>query len=259
MKKLIINADDFGMTEGINRAVVDCFRYGTVTSTTLMVNGEALESARILAADNPALGVGLHLNLSDGRPTLPAASVSSLVGADGLFPGSKKALMRLSVSAVNREELDNEIAAQIEAVRSLGIEPTHIDSHHHLHAHPVVGAAIARVCPKLGITKARGYRLSPRSPKSAAMLSPGGLKSPGRFAGIEVMGERNIAAFLRKELKARGDTMEYMSHPGYVDARLCRISTYNRLRQVEMEALMSAEVTGVIREAGVQLISFRDL
>lgn len=266
MKRLIINADDFGMTEGINRAIADCHRQGVVTSTTLLVNGEAVDSARELAAATPSLGVGLHLNLTSGAPTLPAESVSSLLGGDGLFPGANKALARLSMGAVNRQELDREIAAQVEALRSLGLDPTHVDSHHHIHAHPVVGAAVARVCPRLGISKARGFRLRPRSLKAAAIRlaaamsrGRGGLRSPDRFAGIEVMGERDVADYLRRALQAGGDSLEYMCHPGYADEQLYRISSYNSLRQVELEALRSVAVVGVIEAAGVELISYREL
>jgi predicted glycoside hydrolase/deacetylase ChbG (UPF0249 family) len=266
LQRLIINADDFGMTEGINRAVADCHREGVVTSTTMLVNGGAVESARDVAAANPSLGVGLHLNLTTGAPSLPPANVGSLVDGDGLFPGANKALARLSLGLVNREELEREIAAQVEALRSMGLEPTHIDSHHHLHAHPVVGAAVARVCPRLGISKARGFRLRPRNLKAAAVrlaaaLTRGrdGLKSPDVFAGIEVMGERDVAEYLERALKKSGDSLEYMCHPGYADEQLYRISTYNRLRQVELEALISPELALVIKRAGIELISFRDL
>ena len=266
MRRLIVNADDFGMTEGINRGIIDCHREGIVTSTTLMVNGAAAAAAAALAAENPRLGVGLHLNITSGPPQLPPRRVCSLLGRDGLFPGKGNMVARLSTGAVDRGELEAEIGAQIAACRSLGVEPTHVDSHHHLHAHPVVGAALARVCPPAGITRARGYRLTPRNPKamairlSAALSGRGGaLATPDRVAGIEEMGKLDMVDMIARELAREGDTLEYMCHPGYVDEALRRASSYSDLRQVELEAMMSADLATAVAGSGVTLISFAEL
>ncbi len=263
MKRLIVNADDFGITRGVNRGIVDCHRRGIVTSTTLMVNGEAAAAAARLAAENPSLGVGLHLNLSSGRPVLPPERVPTLVRRDGGFPGAATMLARLSAGVVERRELEGEIAAQLQACRSLGIEPTHVDSHHHLHAHPVLATALVRVCRREGIDRARGFKFRPGSVKAAAIrlaaFLPRRLKTPDRLAGIEVMGERDVAAYLEEKLALPGDVLEYMCHPGYVDERLMAVTSYNRLRLVELEALLSPEVRQVIAAAGVELVSFREL
>ena len=265
MEKLIVNADDFGMTEGVNRGIIACYQRGVVTSTTLMVNGEAVAGAVVLAAEHPGLGVGLHINLTAGPPTRPPHSVRSLVGRDGCFPGKGNMLVRLTTGAIDTGELESEITAQVQACRALGITPTHVDSHHHIHAHPVAASALARVCPPLGINRMRGYRLAPRSLKAlgiraAAMLSvAGAMRVPDRFAGIEEMGRRDMAAAFDRELVAEGGTLEFMCHPGYQDARLQHLSTYNDLRQVEMEALVSPEVRRVVEGSGVRLVDFRGL
>ena len=265
MKKLIVNADDFGMTEGVNRGIIDCHQRGVVTSTTLMVNGEAVAGAAALAAENPGLGVGLHINLTAGPPTRPPESVRSLVGRDGCFPGKGNMIFRLTTGAIDRDQLASELTAQIQACRALGVTPTHVDSHHHIHAHPVMASALARICPPLGIQRMRGYRLAPRSLKAlgiraAAMLSvASAMRVPDRFAGIEEMGSRDMVAAFERELACEGGTLEFMCHPGYLDERLQRLSTYNDLRQAETEALVSPDLRRVVEKSGVRLIDFRGL
>ncbi len=259
------------MTGGVNRGIIDCYRDGVVTSTTLMVNGEASAPAAALAAENPGLGVGLHLNLTTGRPVLPPRRVPSLLGRDGRFPGKGYMIARLSTGSISRAELDAEIGAQIAACRALGIKPTHIDSHHHLHAHPEVAAALLRVCPGEGIHRARGYRMKPRSPRAAGirlaavMPWPGrarggaGMITPERFAGIEEMGSLDIAGKLASELEADGDSLEFMCHPGYTDETLRRLTSYSDLRETELAALLSQRLRDVIEDAGAELTGFSGL
>ncbi|MBI5870878.1 MAG: ChbG/HpnK family deacetylase [Actinobacteria bacterium] len=266
MKRLIVNADDFGLTSGVNRAVVECHQRGVVTSATLMVNGGAAVEAALLAADNPQLGVGLHLNLTSGPPLMPPGSVPSLVGSDGDFPGLKTALWRLTSGKAKTHELEDEIAAQIDRLIKLGIRPTHIDSHHHLHAHPRLRSLVRKICPRHGITKMRGFRMAARSPKAmavtfAARLPSAGasMNTPDRFSGIEVMGNRDMAAALRRGLAGDGDTLEFMCHPGYADEELTKVTSYAAPRQAELLRLLSAAFTAAADEAGVRKISFAAL
>lgn len=266
MKKLIVNADDFGLTAGVNRAVIDCHRAGVVTSATLMVGARAAADAAALFKDNPDLGVGLHVNLTSGEPLLPPQKVSSLVSGDGRFPGVSAAMIRLTAGLARGAEIEAEIEAQIERCRELGIEPTHVDSHHHVHAHPRVRAILSWVCRRAGIKKARGYRMKVSSPKSlavrlAAAVPVGGepLQTPGRFSGIEEMGSRDMAAALRRELASTRGSLEFMCHPGYADKDLILASSYTDGRQVELETLLSGEFLEAARDAGAEMISFRDL
>ncbi|MFA6002404.1 MAG: ChbG/HpnK family deacetylase [Thermoleophilia bacterium] len=265
MKNLIVNADDFGLTEGVNRGIIECHKRGAVTSTTLLVNGDAAQSAAAAAAGYPLLGVGLHLNLTSGRPVLAAGKVSSLVDDEGLFPGMPTMVRRLISGRARRDELAAEIRAQIDKCIELGINPTHIDSHHHLHALPRLRSVVCEVCRKAGINRMRGYHMSARSLKAFAVAlvarMPAGksLRTPDRFSGIEIMGRRDMAEKLKHELAATGDTLEFMCHPGYADESLSRISTYNSLREVELKALMSEDFIRAIEAAGVRPVSFRDL
>lgn len=266
MKKLIINADDFGLCDSVNRAVIDCHRAGTLTSATLLVNGEAAVQAAALALEHPGLGVGLHLNITSGQPSSPPAKIPSLLGSDGCFPGLARQLLRLSAGLVRRRELEAEVAAQIEAFRRLGLDPTHIDSHHHTHAHPRVRAAILKVCPPAGIAKMRGYAAAGTHPKAlliatAWRLPPpaGSLRAPDRLFGIQAMGKEDMAGLLGRELRTAAGSLEFMCHPGYADERLRRLSSYNQPRQVELEALLSAGFAATIRASGWQPVSFREL
>lgn len=266
MKRLIVNADDFGLTSGVNRAIVECYQRGVVTSATLMVNGGAAVEAALLAADNPGLGVGLHLNLTSGPPLMPADSVPSLVGDDGDFPGLKAALWRLTTGKARAHELEDEITAQIDRLIKLGIRPTHVDSHHHLHAHPRLRSLIRRICPKHSITRMRGFNMSSRSPKATAVAlaarvpsAGSGMITPDRFSGIEVMGNKDMAASLRRSLAANGDVLEFMCHPGYADEELAKVTSYNAPRQAELLRLLSAAFTAAMDESGVSRISFAAL
>lgn len=263
MKRLIVNADDFGLTSGVNRAVIECHQRGVVTSATLMVNGGAAVEAALLAADNPGLGVGLHLNLTSGPPLMPPDSIPSLVAADGNFPGLKAALWRLTSGKARTHELEDEIAAQIDRLIKLGIRPTHVDSHHHLHAHPRLRSLVRKICPRHGITRMRGFHMAARSPKALAVAFAARLPSsgtsmvtPDRFSGIEVMGNRDMAAALGRGLAAGGDTLEFMCHPGYADKELARVTSYSAPRQAELLRLLSTAFTAAAEEAGVQKISF---
>ena len=265
MKRLIVNADDFGLTSGISRAIIECHDAGAVSSTTLLVNGLAAGEAAALAAGRPSLGVGLHFNLTFGKPVAPAGEVPSLVGADGLFPGVAAALLRLSTGRARARELEIELAAQIGRCLELGFLPTHVDSHHHLHAHPRLRRLIGLIAPRMGIHRIRGYHMRIRGLKGlaiaagAAFPAGGSLLSPDRFSGIAVMGTRNMAGWLAAELGARGDVLEFMCHPGHADEQLAAVSSYNSLRQVEFEGLLDEGFARVIRSDGVRLMSYREL
>src|SRR5574337_787269 len=127
MKQLVVNADDFGLTEGINRGILEAHRRGILTSTTLLANGAALESAVALAIESPQLGVGIHLNLTQGRPVSDPYRVPSLVDEGGCFFGGPASLARrILLGKVRPAEVEREFAAQIEKVRGAGLEMTHL-------------------------------------------------------------------------------------------------------------------------------------
>ena len=136
MKHLIINADDFGVTAGVNRAVIECYDAGVLTSTTLLANGAAYDEAVELAHRTPGLGVGAHLNLTAGRPLLPADTVPTLVDETGRFHTRGRLMRRAAFGRVKPTEVAQELRAQIERLHDSGITITHLDSHQHVHSIP---------------------------------------------------------------------------------------------------------------------------
>lgn len=267
IERLIINADDFGLTSGVNRGIIECHAAGIVTSTTLMVRGSASEEAAGLAVANPELGAGLHLNLTTGQPVLPPASVPSLVDSQGFFPGRRRAALWLTGGRARTRELVAEITAQIECCRSLGVEPTHVDSHHHIHAHPRLRALVRRVCREQGVGKLRAYRTLACSHSSGSWLlealerlsfgAP--MVSPDHLLGIEAPAGRSFAARLEPVLDRGAGSLEMMCHPGYYDAALASVSSYDRGREDELRSLLEPELSGLLCREGIRLISYREL
>lgn len=153
----MFNADDFGRSDAVNRAVELAYRQGLLTSASLMVTGEAVERAFELARALPGLAVGLHLVLSDGRPALPASQVPHLVRRDGCFP-SNPALVWIQYffSAPARAEMAREMAAQFDRFAASGLPLVHVDGHQHVHVHPAVFRRLLPLCKQYG---ARGLRL----------------------------------------------------------------------------------------------------
>jgi len=138
-RSVVINADDFGFSSGVNRAIAQAHDQGILTSTSLMVTGAAFEEAVEIAKARPSLGVGLHLVLTCGRSALPPSTIPHLVDADGNFSDEpNKTGWRYQFDRYARQELPLEIRAQLEKFRQTGLPLSHVDGHLHLHSHPVV-------------------------------------------------------------------------------------------------------------------------
>lgn len=288
MRKLIVNADDFGFTRGVNRAVVRAFKTGIVTSTTIMANGEAFDDAVELALANPGLGVGCHLAVVGGLPVAPPADVSSLVDSSGFLPGTlTRLLFKLARGSVPTEELMREFRAQLERVAQAGIRPTHVDTHKHSHTHPAVMKALAKVAAEFAIKCVRNPFERPLSQKRSglfsgwsylkqsalsAAVSPGaiqfkrlirenGLKTPDRFFGVTATG-RLDSPTIRSIMESlqEGTTSELMCHPGEYDADLERAPTrLKREREGELEALSDPDLRRLAVAQGIELINYREL
>ncbi|HYE76027.1 MAG TPA: ChbG/HpnK family deacetylase, partial [Blastocatellia bacterium] len=156
MKQLIVNADDFGITTGVNRAIIEGHQHGIITSTTLMVNMPGFNEAVQLAKANPKLGVGLHFNITQGQPIASKEKIRSLLNSKLEFTGTSTALAQRSIlGRLKSAEIEIELRAQIEKALAAGIKPTHLDSHKHAHALPQVFEVLARVLPEYGIGAVR--------------------------------------------------------------------------------------------------------
>jgi len=287
MKKLIVNADDFGFTRGVNEGIIRAFREGIVTSTTIMANGDAFENAVELALANPALGVGCHLAIIGGRPVAPISDVSSLVDSEGRLPATlTKLMIKLARGSIAGDEMVREFRAQVGRVVNTGIELTHLDTHKHAHTHPKVMEALGPVAAEYGIKcvrnpfervfeAARGtspmkwdyvkqYALStaiaPGAMRFKALAREAGLKTPDRFFGVKLTGMLDSAA-IRSIMKSLDHgSAELMCHPGLCDDDLERAHTrLRRERARELEALSDPGLKRFAEEQGIELINYREL
>jgi hopanoid biosynthesis associated protein HpnK len=279
VSRLIVNADDFGLTAGVNRAIVELHGAGVLTSATLMAKAGATDEAVEMARRTPALGVGCHVVLVDGEPVLPAAEIPTLIDRKtGRFPVSLWTfLVRLSTGRIRAAEIEAEAAAQIGLLQSRGLRLTHIDTHKHTHMFPAVLRAVLRAARACGLRAVR----NPFEPAWAVRATAGA--SFARVAEVtvlrrlETVSRRAIAeagfattdgtiavvgtgvlnaATLRCLLERLPDgAWELVTHPGYNDGDLARVRTRLRAsREVEREALRTIE-----EFPEVELVSFRDL
>ena len=287
MKQLILNADDFGMTRGVNEGIIRAHRDGILTSATLMANGEAFDDAVERARTNKELGVGCHLVLVGGKCVAPKDSVASLVDAGGNLPDSLPLFVaKISSGIIRTEEIERELRAQIRRIRAVGIEPTHLDTHKHTHAHPRVMEALGKVAKECGVARVRkpienlrdswdtsqagGQGVSMQilaagavraiAPQFTAISRKYGLISPDRFLGLAMTGQLGPSV-LRGVVGAIADgTTEIMLHPGICDADLARSgSRLQKQREDELQGLLDPGVRSAVTERGIRLISFREL
>ena len=290
MKRLVVNADDFGLTQSTNQGILEAHRRGIVTSATLLATGAAFDSAVALALRSPKLGVGVHLNLTSGRPLCELSSISSLVNADDhFFGGPVELAQRILIGKVRLAEVERELAAQIEKVRGAGIAVTHLDGHKHVHMLPGVFPIVVRLARQHGIPGVRvaierPVRLGPmlRRKASAArrivtqylrgrslallamdcreQLRRAGIACPMYFYGIMQTGFLDGTELEAILWNLPEGTSELMCHPGYADSALRETGT--RLvaqRERELEALTRPETWKLVGVLGIQLINYAEL
>jgi hopanoid biosynthesis associated protein HpnK len=279
VSRLIVNADDFGLTNGVNRAVANLHCAGVLTSTTLMARAGATDAAIDLARATPALGVGCHVVLVDGEPVLPAREIPSLIDPKtGNFRIALTAFLRkLFTGRVSPAEIEAEVRAQIQALQSKGVHITHVDAHKHTHMFPAVLRPVLRAARACGIRAVRNPFEPPWAVRAAAgaalaraaevtvlrWLQPacariiaeeGFVTTDGTIAmvGTGVLNTAMVRSLLNNLPEG---TWELVTHPGHNDADLARVRTRLRAsREIEREALQA------IREfPEIELISFADL
>ena len=287
LRNLIVNADDLGWTEGVNRGVAEAHRNGIVTSASLLANGTAFASGVELARARPGLGIGVHLNLSDGAPVASPELVTNLLNERGELEGRPESLLlRLARRSVSFEEVEREWDAQIQKVRGSGIEPTHLDGHRHVQMLPGLFEIALRLAKKHGIAavrisheestlraalstgekqkgavvmrqgvQARGLKLLARDAREQAERA--GIAAADYFCGIAQTGELTREGILRLlEILPEGTT-ELMCHPGYVDADLAKSATrLQASRQTELEILTDTGVRNLVASQGIRLIDY---
>lgn len=242
-RRLIVNADDFGLAAGVNRGIIEAYRQGIVTSTTLLVNLPAAASAVPLAKRFDGLKVGLHLNLTLGKPVSDPREVPSLVDTRGTFLGNSEA----SVSVWQDADIRRELQAQMTSLLAWGLRPTHVDSHHHIHRHPKVLEAV--------LDLERDWHL-PLRPLDPQRLMAEGIAHPDLFLEstyFSLDGRERLKQYLQS--LSPGVT-EIMCHPGHVDAELRELSRWVEERERELAVLTDPEILATVREFNISLINY---
>ena len=263
--RLILNADDFGLTCGINRAIAELAAAGALTSATLMASGPAFGDAVTIAHAHPNLGIGCHIVLVDGAPISPPESIPSLLGPDrkNFRPTMRSFLSALFTGRIRAEEVEREAVAQIRKLQSAGIAVTHLDTHKHAHLFPAVARPLLRAAEQCGVRAIR----DPFEPAWSLALHQGDAK---RRAAIRLLsalrprwhalpqiqarrilttdGTIAVAAtgVLNSQTLARilaalpdSGTYELCCHPGYNDSDLDQVTTRLRAhREIERDALL---------------------
>jgi predicted glycoside hydrolase/deacetylase ChbG (UPF0249 family) len=288
LRNLIVNADDLGWTEGVNRGIVEAHRKGLVTSTSLLANGRAFAAAQGISRSNPELGIGVHLNLSDGPPSAPANEVKGLLGKSGeLEDAADSLLLKIAGRSLRVEEVEREWDAQVQKVRDAGIQPSHLDGHKHVHMLPGLFEVALRVAKK---HKIRAIRVANEESTLRAALASGEGQQKGTVLkqGVQARGLKLLARDARKMAERAGistadyfcgiaqtgvltrdglqelleilpeGTTELMCHPGYADEELRKTRTrLQESRVAELRILTDEEIRKVVATRGIRLISYK--
>lgn len=271
VRRLIVNADDFGRSRSINQAVLRAHREGILTTASLMVNGGAADEAVELARQNPRLGVGLHVSLICGTATLKPAEISGLIDDDGNFSNNSVAVgVRYFFRQDLRPQLEREIKAQFDKFRATGLKLDHVNGHLHFHLHPVVFRILMDHASEWGIKRFRltrdffwlnlrlasgqfCYRASHAllfrllAPKARRVLRQFNIKHTSAVFGL-LQNARVDGAYVTRLIPRLppGDS-ELYSHPSLDEFKN------------EFDALISRRVRSLVQEHNVTLIRYRDL
>ena len=276
LPRLVINADDFGLSEGINRGIMEAFYAGALRSTSIMVGMPGFRDAvRRAKAAGDELGVGLHFTLTTGRPLTPAPSL--IDPATGGFFSLPVLVRRAFLGRVRALDVAEECAAQITRARQAGLRLTHLDGHHHVHLLPGAQAAVREVMqaeripavrrprerlfggpawrrrlPERLLMRVLSSEMEPRLWKGVAMTQ--------RFVGSTLLGAPDFGALLGRVLDSLDPgTTELMVHPGYVPDALPGNDPYTTQREAELRALTSPQILAKLTSGCVKLVRFDEL
>lgn len=298
VRMLIVNADDFGLSAGVNRAIVECHSGGVVSASTLMANGAAFADAVTAARSAPNLSVGCHVVLVDGTPVSPPDAVETLLAIrsaapDKFYSSLSAFAARAMLGGFDRDQLVAEITAQIRKVQATGLQVTHLDTHKHAHMFPEILAALlraARICGVRAIRNpfvplpampARQFKGKPdlwkrygqvrmlhtfsrqflQRTKRAGLLTPDGAIGVIETGSSDRPGDGSgYGSMLRQTLANLPEgTWELVCHPGYNDADLRAAGT--RLlesREEERRLLTSTDLRQFLEEQKIRVISYRE-
>jgi len=272
---LIVNADDFGLTERISAGILRGHREGIVTSTSVLAIGPAYPKVAPWLADAPGLGVGVHLAaVGEDPPLLSASEIPSLVDGRGHFSeGYKGFILRLMAGRVDPDDLEREFAAQLELVLELGVPITHLDAHQHVHLWPSVRKVVLKLARRYNVAAVRVSRHRGFSPvgfgvtflghRLAVHAGRAGLRHPDDATGIEIAGQLDSATLERvlSKLAARrgAESAEIAVHPGEPDDPDRHRYQWGYRWADELSALTSPAARAAVDRHGFVLATYADL
>jgi predicted glycoside hydrolase/deacetylase ChbG (UPF0249 family) len=271
---LVVTADDFGLTEGVCRAIVAGHREGVVTATSVLAVGRALRYGAALLRDTPSLAVGAHLALvGEDPPVLSAAEVPTLVDRKGRFPLSYRTVVRRAAQRrIDPDDVRREFAAQLEALRAERLSIGHLDTHQHTHLWPSIGSAVLDLARQERIPVVRLPASAARGPVGRGVrvlarrlrgrLAAAGIATTDAYAGLDEAGRLDAPLLSRALLRARdagAASLEVNSHPGERgDADLTRFAWDYRWSD-ELDLLTAQRTAETIRRLGFRLASPAEL
>lgn len=243
--KLIANADDYGLSAGVNYGIIDAYQNGIVRSTTMMVAMPGEENAVELAEANPGLKIGIHLYLTAGKPL--SENASTLTDDDGNFLKQDRFWGNMDLDPV---EIEAEFRAQIDRFLSLGLELSHLDSHHHCYGHPLAAPIAKKLAEELNVP----YRTV--DSKEITDLGEFTYRFSDEFYGE--VSEEMLLEIVDKDIAERGQNsiLELMCHPAFIDPELHKASSYCLQRVKETEILNSSRLRAALEERGVELATY---
>jgi len=290
VRRLIVNADDFGLTAGVNRAIVEAHNAGVVSSTTLMANGAAFADAVAAARSAPNLSVGCHVTLVDGTPVSSPDAADTLVAIrsaepDRFYSKLSAFAARAMLGGFDRDQLVAEVTAQIKKIQATGLQVTHLDTHKHAHIFPEILVALLRAARICGVRAIRnpivpvkalparlfkGKRelwkrygqvrmLHTFSRQFLQRTKRAGLLTPDGVVGVIETGSLDSSLLLQTLASLPEGTWELVCHPGYDDADLRTVRT--RLldsREEERRLLTSPDLRKFLEEQKFRVIGYRE-
>lgn len=272
-KQLLVNADDFGLTEGITDGIIDAHQRGILTSTSIIPGAVAFEHAVKRAECNQSLAIGVHLTLIEELPVSHPKDIPTLVQPNGKLPRNYRELLSgLVLGRIRSEHVEHELRAQVIKCLNAGLKPTHLDSHQHVHTLPSILRITVRLAEEFDI---RGMRLPRDSPRLGSLqksalcmlarwdaqhLRAADLVTCDRMAGLFESGSLGEAQLLSVLQSLPDGSTELICHPGTPDRRANTSYAHWRYNwQTELNALTSQRVRDMLRARNIELITYKDL
>lgn len=283
MKKVLFTADDFGFTKSVTDGIIKAFKDGLITHTGLMVNMPNAKRATELAKEHPGLSIGLHFNITQGKPVSDPKEVPSLVKSDGTF----KDLGFFYPRCANKKDIEKEFRAQVKVFKDLGYTTLHVDGHHYSTFVPSVMETLLRLSGELGIRSTRMidlkmirrgeklkiigfsflclgllaiFGISWLIRKYQKQMKERNIIFPDYMVSWELFGDEDPKSSLIKTFSELDEGVtEVYGHPGYVDDELRKISTYTDIRKAELDAFTDPEVIAAFNNCGAQCINSYEL